>query len=169
MSASFSRSIRALQNETAVSPIWRILLISILLVVWFGWFFLAEIPVYELSETAVTQSTTHILATFSPDALIQLQPEQAAQLQLDDFPRNQYGTLPAVVTRIDNTIRAGQIQVELRIVPSANSPLPLQRNLSGMVEIEVGTRSPAALVWQSVGQKAATLNTQPDTQQEDGS
>ena len=94
-----------------------------------------------------------VVAEFQPaDALGKLRPGQHATVRLEGFPWTQFGTVPAEVSRVAGDIRDGKIRVELAVLPSGRSRIPLQHGLPGSVEVEVERISPLALVLRSAGQ-----------------
>lgn len=155
MSTSFSRSIKTLQADTSGGSLAAIILVMILLVGWLGWAFLARVPVYEVTETAVLLNATQVEANFPPDALLRLKPGQPALLRLDDFAWDTYGLVPATVTGINPVLQDGRLQVHLQLKPDPDSPIPLQAGLTGRVEIKVDQKSPAALLLETSGVRLA--------------
>ncbi|MBV8550004.1 MAG: HlyD family efflux transporter periplasmic adaptor subunit [Acidobacteriaceae bacterium] len=94
-----------------------------------------------------------VVAAFTPSAALgKLRPGQPAIVRLQGFPWAQFGTLSARVTRVADDIRDGKVRVELAVISSASSHIPVQHGLPGSVEVEVEDLSPAALVLRSAGQ-----------------
>jgi multidrug resistance efflux pump len=103
--------------------------------------------------TLVPAGDLKIVAFFLPTAALgRIQLGQAARLRLDSFPWTQYGTVSASVVRVASEGEYGRVRVELAINHDPASPIPLQRGLTGTIEIEVDRISPAALVLRSAGQ-----------------
>jgi multidrug resistance efflux pump len=93
-----------------------------------------------------------IVAEFpASEAIGRIRPGQQARLRVDGFPWTQYGSVPAVVTRVAGESRDGRVRVELAVDPSAESRIPIRHGLPGTVEVEVDRVSPAALAAQAVG------------------
>jgi multidrug resistance efflux pump len=101
-----------------------------------------------------------IVAEFPPSALGRVREGQGARMRLASFPWTQYGTVPAVVTRVAGEVRDGKIRVELAVRPDAPASIPLQHGLPGAVEIEVEQVSPATLLL-----RAVKLLTTPSTKE----
>lgn len=157
MSTSFTRSIRTLHETNQRAPIWRTAIASALFLAWLGWLLFAQIPVYETADTLQLLSPQRATALLPPDGLVHVQPGQPARIRLDDFAWIEYGLLHATVTSVDSQIRNGRIQIELTLNDAAN--IPLQRGLTGQVEIETDKLSPAALLIRAAGQIISGANT----------
>lgn len=152
MQVTFSRSLRALQRDMGWQTAVYLFLPLLLLLVWLGWFLLATVPVYQTSHSATFTSSSRITAAFPPAALTQIQPNQSAQLRLDDFPWAEHGTLAATVVAIDSQVRDGFVSVELQTNHRATQ-LPLQRELTTQVEIETAQLTPVELLLQTLNQQ----------------
>jgi multidrug resistance efflux pump len=104
----------------------------------------------KLGTVVPSAGALKIVAEFPPSALGRVRAGQGARMRLASFPWTQYGSLPAVVTRIAGEVRDGKIRVELAILPDAPASIPLQHGLPGTVEIEVEQVSPATLLLRTV-------------------
>ena len=104
----------------------------------------------KLGTVVPSAGALKIVAEFPPDALGRVRAGQGARMRLTSFPWTQYGSLPAVVTRIAGEVRDGKIRVELSVSGDAPSSIPLQHGLPGTVEIEVEQVSPATLLLRTV-------------------
>jgi len=119
----------------------------LLLLTWTAWFFLAKVPLYEISRQFEVQRDGSLAVTFSPQALARIRPGQSAVLRLAETAEEQgTQTLSALVM---NTPTAGSKtnQVELYVF----SPELLPPGLAGEVRVEVEHVSPARLVMRSAG------------------
>ena len=93
-----------------------------------------------------------IVAQFAPSTgLGRLRANQPGRLRLDGFPWAQFGSVPAVVTRVASEPRDGAIRVELAIDAGRSPHLPLQHGLTGILEVEVERVTPARLVLRAAG------------------
>lgn len=126
---------------------------ALLLAVWMAWFCFAQITLYQHSETATLQNAGYVLATFSPTMLEHLAVGQTALFQLDGLGERQTASIPVVLISIKD-IKAGLLETRFKIQPGTHSIIPLQRGLSGKIEIEAGRLSPLALVLRSMGLSA---------------
>ncbi len=98
-----------------------------------------------------------IVAHFDPGkSLGRIHKGQPARLRLDGFPWSQYGTLDATVTRVAGEIRRGWVRAELTPIVDAQTRIPLQHGLPGVVEIEVERISPAWSVLRIAGRRFAS-------------
>ena len=129
---------------------WVILSLFILLIAWLVWFFAIPLPQTITSETAVFDTTNTLTATFTSEALVQLEPMQTAELTLTDFPRETYGTVPLQLNRIDPTLRDGRITADFQLDHNNAPDLPYQRHLDGTVHITIGRKTAAQLVWETL-------------------
>lgn len=92
-----------------------------------------------------------VVAYFPPrSALGRIQAGQPAQMRLDGFPWSQYGSLAATVMTVAGEEKDGRVRVELQVLPSSASAIPLQHGLPGTVEIEVKRVSPVMLILQYI-------------------
>ncbi|MCB0209093.1 MAG: hypothetical protein KDJ52_07180 [Anaerolineae bacterium] len=147
MALSFSRSLRSLQHDRFGPTVAALVVTSLLLLAWSGWFFLAQITLYETSREFSVQHDGSLLVNFPAEALARLRPGQAATLRLTNGASPEGQSFPAQVMDIplsDNPTGP----VELFVF----SPEPLQPGQSGQVQVEVEQISPAMLVLRSAGQ-----------------
>ena len=152
MATAFSRTLRSLDDDSFRSLVLGALLVAGLLGIWVAWFFMARIPIYEQSESVLLLSEANAVADFSPEALVWIHPGQPAQLRLDDFPWAQYGMVPATVVRVEQEIHDGLVQVEFVLQVAPGSSIPLQRDLTGTIEVEVDRIAPMTLLLRAAGQ-----------------
>ena len=145
---SFFNSAQQLRQDKTKK--WVTLSLFVLIVGWLAWFFMVPLPHTTVSHTAVFDTANTLTATFTPDALVQLQTSQTAELVLNDFPREIYGTTPVVIGRIDPILRDGYIEVGLQLESVDQPDLPYQRHLSGVVLVTTGHKTAAQLVWETV-------------------
>lgn len=93
-----------------------------------------------------------VIADFLPAAAFgKLHTGQPAVVKLNGFPWTQYGTIAATVSHVAGEVRDGKVRVELAVDARHPSRMPLQHGAPGIVEIQVGRISPAALLLRSVG------------------
>jgi membrane fusion protein (multidrug efflux system) len=76
---------------------------------------------------------------------------ERARLRLLGFSWTKYGSIPAVVNRVGNEPKDGEIRVELLLLPNPGSRIPLQHGMPASAEIEVERVSPASLVLDAAG------------------
>lgn len=108
----------------------------------------------------VPRGEPRVVAHFPVVVVGRIQEGQSARLRLDGFPWTQYGTVPADVSEVGTEPNDGLIRVELTLLPNLDSDVPIEHGLTGSVEIEVETSSPAALVLRAAGQFLGTKRTQ---------
>ncbi|MBP7688827.1 MAG: hypothetical protein KA765_13000 [Thermoflexales bacterium] len=153
MSISFSRSTRALNQDSFRPGLVGLAVIMLVLIVWLGWFFLARVPLYETGRVVQVKRDGTLLVAFSPDVLARLSPGQTATVQLAGinlpFPA-EVMSLPA----------RGQSAVEVYVFSSVDAPYPPAdvpvTNLTGEVKVEVDSVSPAQLALRTLGQAEGT-------------
>lgn len=100
--------------------------------------------------TVVPSGELKIIAEFPPSAIGRVTPGQTARMRLTSFPWTQYGSLPALVTKVAGEARGGTIRVELVVSPDSSSLIPMQHGLPGTVEVAVERVSPAVLLLRAV-------------------
>lgn len=152
MSIAFSRSMRALKNDSFRPSITLMVFAMIFVAAWLGWFFLARLPVYEMSTTVRLGPGGLVQTAFPEDTVGLILPGQSALLYFEDS--SNAPALRAMVTEVDDNFDRG-VLVEL---------LPLDEDLSGLeetaaqitrVEIEVSRRSPALLIMEAAQKNAS--------------
>jgi hypothetical protein len=151
---AFARSRHALEQEPLLHAKWVLLPLSLIMLVWLGWFFLAQISLYELSNAQIQGdiSLPKIVARFPAYvALVRIRKGQSAQFHINGFPQNQSGTVQAVVSSVSDQVDSeGQIEVHLDILPGASSLLPIRQGLQGSLTIEIEKISPAKLLLKTI-------------------
>src|SRR5436309_107592 len=93
MVTAFSRTLRSLRADNFRGSSWMVLLGLAALIFWLGWFFLAQIIIYDTSQSATVQSTNKATAVFPLSAAGRIQNGQAAQMQLDGMENTRFGTV----------------------------------------------------------------------------
>ena len=146
MSISFSRSTRSLNRESFRLSLVGLVVIILLLLAWTAWFFLAKVPLYEISRQFEVRRDGSLAVTFSSEALARIRPGQSAVLRLAETAGQGAQSLSALVMNTPTT-GSRTNQVELHVF----SPELLQPGLAGEVRIEVEHVSPARLVMRSAG------------------
>jgi membrane fusion protein (multidrug efflux system) len=94
-----------------------------------------------------------IAAQFPADAAFgRIRPGQSATLRLEGFPWSEFGSVPAVVARVAQEIRDGNVRVELAIHPRSTFRGTLEHGMPGSLEVAVERLTPLALVVRTAGQ-----------------
>ena len=70
------------ENKRLENMGWGLFLVMVFMVLWLAWFTLAQVTVYETSETANLTGATRAVADFAT-ALLRVRPGQPAQVYLD--------------------------------------------------------------------------------------
>lgn len=152
MAIDFPRSIRALGNDRFRPSLVTLMITSLLLVAWFGWFFFAPIGQYETSNNFKIGRNGSVTVTLPTATVSRVQTGQNATLQLNPSA-GASTTYNGQVLRIPNNGTTAELYFrELAQVPA---------NAQGTVQIEVETTTPAALLLQAIRQSAASLNASP--------
>lgn len=109
--------------------------------------------------TIVPPGQVKAVAYFAPQAMGRIRPGQEARLRLDGFPWAQYGSLPAVVSRVAGELHQGMLRVEMRPRPRPDSAIPLQHGLPGSVELFTERLSPLLLLLRTAGRMVTAVPT----------
>lgn len=100
----------------------------------------------------VPHGQLRIVADFpAARALGRLREGQPARLRLTGFSWTEYGTIPAVVSRVGSEVRGDQVRAELQVTAQPGLRAPLQHGLPGTVEVEVERVSPLTLLMRAAG------------------
>lgn len=142
-STPFSRTMRSLDADRFGPSLVALIFAMILLLLWCAWFFLARIPITEVSQSVEIAPGQKVVASFSPKALGRLQEGQPAYLRLEGlWPQ----TVPAIIMQIN--YQRGQVELfaeeDLSFVDGVTEEVE-------HVEIEIENISPAALVMRASG------------------
>ena len=106
--------------------------------------------------TIVPGGDLMIVAEFDPaTALGRIKPGQLARLRLDGFSWAQYGSVDAKVLRVASEMRGQSLRVEFAAARNAARGMALRHGLTGTVEVNIETVSPAVLLLRTVGQGVA--------------
>ncbi len=152
MSIPFSRSMRSLNADSFRPSLVGLSLAIILLAAWLAWFFLAQIALYEISQIVWVNEEGIIVADFPLEAQGLIWPGQPALFHPNGTIEGQASTIPAVVIDVVNQVQEERVRVELLSLADPTSPIFLQSDLTGQLEIEIERVSPAILVMQATGQ-----------------
>ena len=92
------------------------------------------------------------VAYFEPaDAYGHIQEGQSADIQIDGFPWQQYGKLPARVVQVDHEDRARQVRVELSLEDASGASIPLQHGMPATIQVLVERATPWQILLRAVG------------------
>jgi membrane fusion protein (multidrug efflux system) len=112
--------------------------------------------------TIVPPGEPRAVAHFPPVVIGRIQPGQRARLRLAGFPWTQYGTVPATVAGVGNEPKDGLVRVELALQLGEATTVPLEHGLTGSVEVEVESVSPAVLLVRAAGQALGVRRPTPE-------
>lgn len=168
MSIPFTRSTRSLRNDSFRTSTVILAVALFLLVVWFVWFSLTYVTVYERSQSAWIIDGTRATATFMPAVLGRIDVGQPAQLRIDGFPWSQYGVVAATVTQIHLESATGYVRVEFALQSESAPSIPLQAGMTGTAEVAVGRMTPATLVLRAAGKRVSSQSQSDTTQSQAG-
>lgn len=147
MSIAFTRTLRSLRADTGRPSLAGMAVGGALLVAWAAWFVLAPITVRESTGDFRLAADGSVLAQFSPEALQRIQPGQAARLKVQGASGEPDRTIPAVVSETPNPNQYWQEwgMVKLTLLTGQGPG----EGAAGLVEVDVQTLSPAALLLRS--------------------
>ncbi len=142
-STPFSRTLRSLDADGFGPSLVAIILAMLLLLSWGMWFFLAKIPLTEVSQDIEMTQNETIIASYSPKAMSRFQEGQNAYIRLEGlWPE----TISAMVMKVDYD----KSQVELFAEEDLYFVDGLQEKVEH-VEVAVENVSPATLVMRASG------------------
>jgi membrane fusion protein (multidrug efflux system) len=101
--------------------------------------------------TVIPDGDPRAIAWFPAEVVGKLQIGQKAKMRLDGYPWTQFGTVSAELSRLGNESIDGRIRVEFAVNTSGTFSVPLQHGMTGGIEVEVETVSPAELVLRAAG------------------
>lgn len=156
MAIAFPRSIRALGNDRFRPSFVTLVITMLFLLVWFAWFFFAQIPTYASSTNFKSGRNGSVTATLPAAALSRLKPGQKAILDLHTSDRtttSYRGEVLRKQTAAQNT--DSTLELYFPELP------PVPANTQGTLRVEIETTTPAALLLQAVRQSAGALSSPP--------
>jgi hypothetical protein len=153
MAIEFPRSIRALGNDRFRPSLVTLGMTMLFLLVWFGWFFLAQIPTYESSTNFKIGRNGSVAVTFPAAAVSRLKEGQKAAMELD-APDQTKTTYEGQILRKQTAAQSTDSTVELYFPELAQLPA----NAQGTVRVEIETTTPVGLLLQAVRQSSGSLN-----------
>ncbi|MEZ4868982.1 MAG: hypothetical protein R3C14_47110 [Caldilineaceae bacterium] len=150
MTTSFARTTHALQAADLRKAGTALVLVSLLIMGWLGWFLLARITIFAISTPVPVAVTEMITAPFIGQAPGQIKWGQTASLKLDGATGETTGPIPALVTEVVEDTERGVTQVTAFVFWDAVAEPPAGASLTGRLEIETEYVSPATLLVRSV-------------------
>jgi len=156
MATSFSNSMRSLQVNSPRKTLAGLILSIVLAIVWFSWFLLAQISLYQISDTVQITEKEVVIASFPPEASEFLEVGKNVSLQLDgqvdlrlvDGEGTKTDSIPAVVLKV-HQLQNDRIDASILIYWDAVERIQFIPNLTGQVQIDIERVSPVTLVIRS--------------------
>ena len=145
MSTPFSRTLRSLHADNFRPSLIFLAMAIILIIAWLAWFALAQISIYESSESLHATQGGNVAAVFPAATLAKIKPGQRASLEL----RTDESDVPQLTDAVVYSVDIARGEVTLFPETSLNYLFRQPQTLSGKVSIAVETLSPAALLFQS--------------------
>lgn len=165
MAVPFAQTTRSLSADRGIVSLVLLALLSLLLAGWLVWAFTARFSVNAVSETTQIRLDDTITTIFTTDAAKGVRVGQKALVYLDAPPLSEPVVIPAQVIDIEGVADGTQVEVapDLRQFEEADTVNPeilaaFSQPVSGHVEVETETLSPALLVLRSAG---LTVDTAP--------
>jgi hypothetical protein len=138
---AFARTLRALDaDDFRISNIALFLAIA-LLAGWTAWLFGARVPKYETALDARLEAGDLVVADLPESARARIRLAQPALVDMGGPP------VRAEVAGVNNGVRDGMLQVELRLLSSSGGMRPAHVT----VQVEVERVSPATLLLRAIG------------------
>lgn len=151
MSTSFTSTLRALQNDQQTFSLGWIVLISLLLLGWLGWFLFA--PFTHSVEGIIINSDGDgvVLAHFSSEVENQLQVGQKSAILFQASEQNQNIRIPATLSNIVPRTGDTSSMVEFYVDLDAPGSEAFHTGVTGTVSVIIETISPATQIWRTTG------------------
>lgn len=103
----------------------------------------------------VPDGPLRVVGRFTPAAVGRIRPGQPARMRLHGYPWIEYGSLQAEVVAIASETDGGLVRIECALRPWADSPIPVEHGLVGVLEVEVEAVSPLTLLLRTMGRRIA--------------
>ena len=131
---SFYRSIRAITNDKFELPLFGIIIIGLILILWTAWFIWAKVDVNETSTSVQLTRDGSITATFDPEVFKKIRMGQTVTVYATDNQQTWEGEIVEVSNRSSNRLEPNTV----RIYPETT----LQSVELDRVTVKTGTVSP---------------------------
>ncbi len=131
---SFYRSIRAITNDKFELPLFGIIIVCLILILWTAWFIWAKVDVNEASTSVQLTRDGSITATFDPEVFKKIRTGQIVTVYATDNQQTWEGEIVEVSNRTTNRLEANTV----RIYPETT----LQSVELDRVTVKTGTVSP---------------------------
>lgn len=131
---SFYRSIRAITNDKFELPLFGIIIVCLILILWTAWFIWAKVDVNEASTSVQLTRDGSITATFDPEVFKKIRTGQIVTVYATDNQQTWEGEIVEVSNRTTNRLEANTV----RIYPETT----LQSVELDRVTVKTGTISP---------------------------
>jgi len=141
MSISFSRSTRALNNDTFRPSLLGSIITIIVLTVWGVWFVFARVPLYEITTQAQI-AHGEIIAKFTPEQITRLRAGQEATVNVQATTNAPAQVFRAEVMEVANRAQNRMEPNTVRLAIVANEPL----QEASQVQVQVEEVSPLLFV-----------------------
>lgn len=110
----------------------------------------------------ISDDPLRIVGRFTPAGVGRIRPGQPARMRLDGFPWAEFGSLHGRVAAVASEAEDGLVRVECDMSEQTDemsggtaSKIPAEHGLTGVLEVEVESVSPAALLLRTIGQALA--------------
>lgn len=167
MSISFTQSMQSLQADHGRFSLWGLGVAALLLCSWFFWFLTPSLTVYANGHLTQLTRSGDLVATLSAQEGLNLRAGQTAHVYPPGVTTPQQ-SLPATVLDVTTPAQGNQLQMRLYLRDDTEIESYFPGGVSGEVQVEVETISPAVLLLQTLGQwvetPAVSLSPQPQLQ-----
>jgi hypothetical protein len=149
MSISFSRSTRALENDSFRLPVLGLILAGLVLAAWGAWFVFARITIQETSTALSLDRDGGVIAFFTPSQLGRIQVGQSASVIIAATSGSPAQILRAevaqVANRSANRMEPNTVRLYVYATPPATAPAQVQINVQEISPLTFVLRSGQAL------------------------
>jgi len=151
MATSFPNSMRSLQIHSPRKTILGLILSSVLMIVWLVWLLVAQIHLYEVSETILVTGNEVVTVTFPSEAIGLLKRGQTASLMLDGRVGAKIGPVPAIILNVNDNLEENIVEASVLVYwdEVAFDNFPFESGAEGQIQVEIEQISPIALIMRS--------------------
>lgn len=166
MSISFTQSMQSLHADRGQSALWGMGITSLFLLLWLIWFLTPSLTIYAHGHVVKLTRSGTIVAEIAVEESTHLQVGQAAYVHSLDAPLPQQRIKASVSDIAPRPTAQNQIQITLYPMDTTDIEEYFANGVTGDVQVEVETISPAVMLLRTLGQwdTSQRVSVSPQTQ-----